>query len=120
MLTWLWFNHFNVCQNKKQVLFLLPDYEEHAIRSHVLGKFRELLRAVFMHPAMLVYLDNAENARDAINENYARELMELHTLGVHGGYTQAHVQALAHILTPPGIDLSTHPTGAFGDSFQQC
>ena len=119
MLTWFWFNHFNVFQNKKQVLFLLPDYEEHAVRSHVLGKFRELLRAVFMHPAMLVYLDNAENARDAINENYARELMELHTLGVSGGYTQADVQALAHILTGAGIDLSARPNGTFGDSFKQ-
>src|SRR6266853_4725391 len=119
MLTWFWFNHFNVFQNKKQVLFLLPDYEEHAIRSHVLGKFRELLRAVFIHPAMLVYLDNAENARDAINENYARELMELHTLGVHGGYTQADVQALARILTGAGIDLSSRPNGTFGDSFKQ-
>jgi len=119
MLTWFWFNHFNVFQNKKQVLFLLPDYEERAIRSHVLGKFRELLRAVLMHPAMLVYLDNAENARDAINENYARELMELHTLGVHGGYTQSDVQALARILTGAGIDLSTRPNGTFGDSFKQ-
>ena len=53
MLTWFWFNHFNVFQSKKQVLFLLPDYEEHAIRPHVLGKFRELLRAVFMHPATM-------------------------------------------------------------------
>ena len=119
MLTWFWFNHFNVFQNKKQVLFLLPDYEEHAIRSHVLGKFRELLRAVFIHPAMLVYLDNAENARDAINENYARELMELHTLGVNGGYTQADVQALARILTGAGTDLSTRPNGTFGDSLKQ-
>src|SRR5579864_7615789 len=119
MLTWFWFNHFNVFQNKKQVLFLLPDYEEHAIRPHVLGKFRDLLRAVLMHPAMLVYLDNAENARDAINENYARELMELHTLGVNGGYVQADVQALAHILTGAGIDLSTRPDGTYGDYFKQ-
>jgi len=119
MLTWFWFNHFNVFQNKKQVLFLLPDYEEHAIRPQVLGKFRVLLRAVLMHPAMLVYLDNAENARDAINENYARELMELHTLGVSGGYTQADVQALAHILTGAGIDLSTRPNGTYGDYFKQ-
>jgi uncharacterized protein (DUF1800 family) len=118
MLTWFWFNHFNVFQNKKQVLFLLPDYEEQAIRPHVLGKFRDLLRAVFMHPAMLVYLDNAENARDAINENYARELMELHTLGVNGGYAQADVQALAHILTGAGIDLSTRQDGTYGDYFK--
>jgi uncharacterized protein (DUF1800 family) len=119
MLTWFWFNHFNVFQNKKQVLFLLPDYEEHAIRPRVLGKFRDLLRAVLMHPAMLVYLDNAENATGAINENYARELMELHTLGVDGGYTQADVQALARILTGAGIDLSTRPNGAYGNYFKQ-
>ena len=59
-----------------------------------------------MHPAMMVYLDNAENVRGKINENYARELMELHTLGVDGGYTQADVEALARILTGAGIDLS--------------
>jgi uncharacterized protein (DUF1800 family) len=106
MLTWFWFNHFNVFQNKKQVRFLLADYEERAIRPHVLGKFSDLLRAVLMHPAMMVYLDNAENTRGNINENYARELMELHTLGVDGGYTQADVEALARILTGAGLDLS--------------
>ena len=119
MLTWFWFNHFNVFQNKKQVRFLLSDYEERAIRPHVLGRFRDLLRAVLMHPAMLVYLDNAENAKDAINENYARELMELHTLGVNGGYTQADVQALARILTGAGIDLSGRPDGSRGNYFKQ-
>ena len=119
MLTWFWFNHFNVFQNKKQVRFLLSDYEERAIRPHVLGRFRGLLRAVLMHPAMLVYLDNAENAKDAINENYARELMELHTLGVNGGYTQADVQALAHILTGAGLDLSRRPDGIYGAYVKQ-
>jgi len=114
-LTWFWFNHFNVFQNKKQVRFLLPDYEERAIRPHVLGHFRDLLRAVLMHPAMMVYLDNAQNARGAINENYARELMELHTLGVDGGYTQADVQALARILTGAGVDLSPRPDGRRGE-----
>jgi uncharacterized protein (DUF1800 family) len=106
MLTWFWFNHFNVFQNKKQVRFLLADYEESAIRPHVLGKFPDLLRSVLMHPAMMVYLDNAENTRGNVNENYARELMELHTLGVDGGYTQADVEALARILTGAGLDLS--------------
>jgi uncharacterized protein (DUF1800 family) len=106
MMTWFWFNHFNVFQNKKQVRFLLADYEESAIRPHVLGKFRDLLRAVLMHPAMMVYLDNAENVRGKVNENYARELMELHTLGVDGGYAQGDVEALARILTGAGIDLT--------------
>jgi uncharacterized protein (DUF1800 family) len=119
MLTWFWFNHFNVFQNKKQVRFLLSDFEERAIRPHVLGRFRDLLRAVLMHPAMLVYLDNAENAKDAVNENYARELMELHTLGVNGGYTQGDVQALARILTGAGIDLSGRPDGSRGSYFKQ-
>ena len=119
MLTWFWFNHFNVFQNKKQVRFLLADYEERAIRPHVLGRFGDLLRAVLMHPAMLVYLDNAQNAKDAVNENYARELMELHTLGVNGGYTQADVQALARILTGAGIDLSGRPDGSRGGYFKQ-
>jgi uncharacterized protein (DUF1800 family) len=119
MLTWFWFNHFNVFQNKKQVRFLLSDYEERAIRPHVLGRFRDLLLAVLMHPAMLVYLDNAENAKDALNENYARELMELHTLGVNGGYTQGDVQALARILTGAGLDLSGRPDGRRGDYFKQ-
>jgi uncharacterized protein (DUF1800 family) len=106
MLTWFWFNHFNVFQNKKQVRFLLSDYEESAIRPHVLGRFSDLLRAVLMHPAMMVYLDNTANVRGGINENYARELMELHTLGVDGGYTQADVEALARIMTGAGLDLS--------------
>jgi uncharacterized protein (DUF1800 family) len=119
MLVWFWFNHFNVFQNKKQVRFLLSDYEESAIRPHVLGRFHDLLRAVLMHPAMLVYLDNAENAKGAINENYARELMELHTLGIDGGYTQADVQALARILTGVGIDLSGRPDGRRGNYFKQ-
>src|SRR2546428_8390264 len=66
---------------------------------NALGRFRELLGATARHPAMLIYLDNAQNAANRINENYARELMELHTLGVDGGYTQRDVQELARILT---------------------
>lgn len=102
-LTWFWFNHFNVFQGKGQVRLLLADYEERAIRPHVLGKFQDLLMAVLTHPAMLVYLDNAQNAVNAVNENYARELMELHTLGIDGGYTQRDVQELARILTGVSI-----------------
>ena len=117
MMTWFWFNHFNVFQNKKQVRFLLADYEESAIRPHVLGRFRDLLQAVLTHPAMMVYLDNAENARGRINENYARELMELHTLGVDGGYTQADVEALARILTGAGVDLQARRRGEGGALF---
>jgi len=74
-------------------------FEREAIRPHVLGRFGDMLLAVARHPAMLFYLDNARSRRDAINENYAREIMELHTLGVDGGYTQKDVTELARVLT---------------------
>ncbi len=108
-LTWFWMNHFNVSQNKGEIRALVGDYEERAIRPHVLGKFRDLLAATAMHPAMIQYLDNQQNAAGHINENYAREIMELHTLGVGSGYTQDDVQQLAHILTGLGIDLTGRP-----------
>jgi uncharacterized protein (DUF1800 family) len=108
-LTWFWMNHFNVSQNKDDIRALIGDYEETAIRPHVLGKFRELLAATVIHPAMLQYLDNAQNAVGHINENYAREIMELHTLGVGSGYTQTDVQELARILTGMGINRSGEP-----------
>ena len=98
-MTWFWMNHFSVFQQKGPIRALVADYEEHAIRPHALGRFRNLLGAVARHPAMLVYLDNARNSAGRLNENYARELMELHTLGVDGGYTQRDVEALARILT---------------------
>lgn len=104
-MTWFWFNHFNVHQYKGNIRILVGDYEDHAIRAHALGKFRDLLSATLHHPAMLRYLDNADNAAGHINENYAREIMELHTMGVGSGYTQADVEALARILTGVGIDL---------------
>jgi len=104
-MTWFWFNHFNVHQYKANIRILVGDYEDHAIRAHALGKFRDLLSATLHHPAMLRYLDNADNAAGHINENYAREIMELHTMGVGSGYTQADVEALAKILTGVGIDL---------------
>src|SRR5947207_395136 len=98
-MTWFWMNHFNVFQYKANLRVLVADYEERAIRPHALGRFRDLLGATALHPAMLIYLDNAQNAANRINENYARELMELHTLGVDGGYAQRDVQELARILT---------------------
>ena len=108
-LTWFWMNHFNVSQNKNDIRALVGDYEEHAIRPHVLGKFRDLLAATLLHPAMLQYLDNFQNANGHINENYAREIMELHTMGVGSGYTQNDVQQLARILTGMGVDNSGQP-----------
>ncbi|HEX4095729.1 MAG TPA: DUF1800 domain-containing protein, partial [Caulobacteraceae bacterium] len=84
---------------------MLADYEATAIRPHALGRFRDLLEATLRHPAMLRYLDNADNAASHVNENYAREIMELHTMGVGSGYTQKDVQELARIFTGVGIDV---------------
>jgi len=103
-MTWFWFNHFNVHQYKADIRPMIADYEEHAIRDHALGRFRDLLGATAHHPAMLRYLDNTENAKGHINENYAREIMELHTMGVGSGYSQTDVQELARILTGLGMD----------------
>jgi len=104
-----WYNHFNVFGGKGLTRVWTGAYEQQAIRPYALGRFRELLGATSRHPAMLFYLDNwqntAPNSKGArgrfkgLNENYARELMELHTLGVNGGYTQQDVIALAKIFT---------------------
>jgi uncharacterized protein (DUF1800 family) len=106
-LTWFWMNHFNVHANKANIRALIGDYEDSAIRQHALGRFRDLLAATVRHPAMLIYLDNNRNAVGRINENYAREIMELHTMGVGSGYTQTDVQELARILTGLGVNLTT-------------
>ena len=93
VMTWFWFNHFNVHQYKADIRAMLADYED-TLRAHALGRFRDLLEATLRHPAMLRYLDNAQNAAGHINENYAREIMELHTMGVGSGYSQQDVEAL--------------------------
>jgi uncharacterized protein (DUF1800 family) len=105
-LTWFWLNHFSVFQYKANDAWLVGDYAEHAIRPRALGHFRDLVMATLTHPAMLQYLDNAQNAFGHINENYARELMELHTLGVGSGYTQQDIQELARVLTGVGVNAS--------------
>lgn len=102
-LVWFWFNHFNVHWQKDFVGIALPDYVDGIIRPRMLGRFRDLLLGIMMHPAMLVYLDNSRNVVGRINENYARELLELHTMGVEGGYSQADVQEVARILTGFGL-----------------
>ncbi len=102
-MTWFWFNHFNVFEQKNDVRLFIADYEDHALRPNALGHFRDLLEATLRAPAMLQYLDNVQNAAGHINENYAREIMELHTMGVGSGYTQKDVQELARILTGVGI-----------------
>jgi uncharacterized protein (DUF1800 family) len=115
VLTDFWFNHFNVDARKGPVRFMLTEYERDVIRPRVLGTFRELLGAVAKSPAMLFYLDNwmsaAETAgtrrpqnRRGLNENYARELMELHTLGADAGYTQRDVAEVARAFTGWTID----------------
>jgi uncharacterized protein (DUF1800 family) len=109
-----WFNHFNVFSGKGLADVWIGNYEEQAIRPFALGHFRDLLFATAKHPAMLVYLDNsmssapgspgARGSRAGLNENFAREVMELHTLGAAGGYTQEDVITLARILTGWGVN----------------
>lgn len=109
-----WFNHFNVFSGKGIDRALIASYERDAIRPYALGSFRDLLGATARHPAMLYYLDNYVSTSNefgmeaakkgakgprGLNENYARELMELHTLGVDGGYSQKDVTELARMLT---------------------
>lgn len=113
VMVYFWFNHFNVYAAKGLDHLWIGAYEEQAIRPYALGSFRDLLSATARHPAMLFYLDNWQNTApnssgahgkfQGLNENYARELMELHTLGVDGGYTQNDVIALARILTGWGL-----------------
>ncbi len=108
-MTWFWFNHFNVQAEKRSIQAMVGDYEDQAIRPHALGKFRDLLKAADLHPAMLRYLDNDQNATGHLNENYAREILELHTLGVGSGYTQKDVEEMARVLTGVGVSLSPAP-----------
>jgi uncharacterized protein (DUF1800 family) len=95
-----WFNHFNIDARKGADRMLLASYERDVIRPRVFGKFRDLLGATATSPAMLFYLDNwRSGGKDGLNENYGRELMELHTLGVDGGYTQQDVTEVARAFT---------------------
>jgi uncharacterized protein (DUF1800 family) len=128
VMTGFWFNHFNIYLRKnEQMPYYLVGYERDTIRPHALGRFEDLLEAVAHSPAMMLYLDNAASmgpdspaavrsqhapqkpdarrkASEGLNENYARELMELHTLGVNGGYTQADVIQVARVLTGWTVD----------------
>jgi uncharacterized protein (DUF1800 family) len=94
----LWRDHFSVYAEKGHGAWLVIPYER-ALRRHALGSFRDLLGAVTTSPAMLEYLDGGANVRAKPNENHARELLELHTLGVEGGYTQADVMELSRAMT---------------------
>jgi len=118
-LVQFWSNHFTVSVQRPVVLPVALGFENEAIRPHVLGHFRDMLLAVAQHPAMLLYLDNAQSIgpgsipgrlRDkGINENLAREIMELHTIGVDGGYSQADVTEFAKILTGWSINRDNDP-----------
>jgi uncharacterized protein (DUF1800 family) len=117
VLTDFWYNHFNIFLDKGADRYLVGSYERDVIRPHVFGKFEDLLVATAQSPAMLFYLDNVQSVgraaqfaplrrpaaqakqRQGLNENYARELMELHTLGVDGGYTQHDVTEVARCFT---------------------
>jgi uncharacterized protein (DUF1800 family) len=113
VLTDFWYNHFNVYLDKGADRYMVTAYERDTIRPHVFGKFKDLLLATAKSPAMLFYLDNAESVgndamanrnpnakkKRGLNENYGRELMELHTLGVDGGYTQHDVTDVARCFT---------------------
>ena len=94
-----WSDHFNIFIGKGNCFFLKTVDDREVVRKHALGSFRDLLWASAHSPAMLVYLDNQANEKSAPNENYARELLELHTLGVDGGYSQQDVMELARCLT---------------------
>jgi uncharacterized protein (DUF1800 family) len=118
VMTDFWFNHFNVYLPKDSDQWYTTSYERDAIRKNALGRFSDLLIATAQHPAMLVYLDNwlsigpdslangvnpanptSRAGNKGLNENYGREVMELHTVGVNGGYTQADVTNLSAVLT---------------------
>lgn len=120
-----WFNHFNVDARKQSVIAMVGHHENEVIRPHVFGKFRDLLGATARSGAMLIYLDNARSSAEmhpamqgrgneevqrpgrGLNENYARELMELHTLGVKGGYSQKDVMEVARAFTGWTVERST-------------
>lgn len=123
VMTDFWFNHFNIYINKDSDNWYTTTYERDVIRKHALGKFRDLLVATAESPAMMIYLDNwlsigpdslangvnpanpnSKKGNKGLNENYGREVMELHTVGANGGYTQADVTSLAAILTGWTVD----------------
>ena len=109
-----WSDHFNIYLGKKEHMVSLKIVDDRdVIRPHALGKFRDLLFASAHSPAMMLYLDNLVNFKGAPNENYARELMELHTLSVHGLYTQTDIQELARALTGWRVYLNGRLDGQF-------
>lgn len=109
-----WSDHFNIHLLNGLGPTLKPEDDQQVIRTHALGNFRDLLGASARSPAMLFYLDNFYNVATAPNENYARELMELHTLGVNGGYTEQDVKEVAKCFTGWSIRFPDDTSGAYG------
>ena len=117
-----WSNHFTVSARKPLLVGTVGAFEREAIRPHVTGQFAQMLLAVLRHPAMLAYLDNVQSIgpnskagkrrERGLNENLAREVLELHTLGVNGGYTQTDVREFAKMLT--GWSIGGPKSGDFG------
>jgi len=116
-----WSNHFTVTKRKAQLRGLVGPFEAEAILPNIGGRFADLLKAAVQHPAMLLYLDQSNSVgpnspagkrkNSGLNENLAREILELHTLGVHGGYTQADVTEFARLMTGWGIDRAAGTAG---------
>jgi uncharacterized protein (DUF1800 family) len=106
-----WTDHFNIFSGNRLAAILKPADERDVIRPHALGRFRDILGASAHSPAMLLYLDNFTSRKEAPNENYARELLELHTLGVDGGYTEDDVQEVARCFTGWSIVPPRNPLG---------
>jgi uncharacterized protein (DUF1800 family) len=134
VMTNFWFNHFNIYQPKDSDQWYTTAYERDVIRKHALGSFKDLLIATAQSPAMMVYLDNwlsvgpdslsngidpknpgSKKGNKGLNENYGREVMELHTVGVNGGYSQADVTALSAILTGWGVERTNQGGGFYFD-----
>jgi uncharacterized protein (DUF1800 family) len=120
-LVWFWTNHFVVSLKRRQCAAVAAAFVEEAIRPHVTGRFSDMVLAVMRHPAMLLYLDNAnsfgpdsplgQRTHRGLNENLARECMELHTVSPLAGYSQADVTSFAKILTGWSIELKADPPG---------
>jgi len=120
-LVWFWTNHFVISRRQGQCAAVASAFVEEAIRPHVTGRFADMVLAVMRHPAMLLYLDNAgsfgpdspigQKTHRGLNENLARECMELHTVSPLAGYSQADVTSFAKILTGWSVDLKAEPPG---------
>jgi uncharacterized protein (DUF1800 family) len=120
-LVWFWSNHFTVSIRRGQCLGLAGAFVREAIRPHLTGRFQDMLLAVMRHPAMLLYLDNAGSvgpdspggraSKRGLNENLARECLELHTVSPASGYSQADVTSFARILTGWSVEVKNDPLG---------